>query len=425
MSKFNKLKLQLLMILALLVMTGVTLLASGSVSKDKWQMGEPIITYWAGPAPITDFAAKQMSEGGFNLAWVSARGKPKQMPLLDYYRKQLDALHKYNVRGLLALGFMRKNAKKKIYVNNLNNPRKKAELTELVKALRNHPALYGYSIKDEPGVALFQMIADIKAYILSLDPKHLVYINLLPNYAKTRQMGTTGNRVDAYKKYLDKFIEVIHPQLLCFDHYIFSVSGDTDAYFLNMSQMRAAALKNNIPFMAILQASTWVKNYKIPTCEQLRWQAYTSLAYGSQGISWYIYSYPGHDGGFAYSAGTYREKEILRKHGAVVLPGKPTPLYYFVKDELHQEFLNIAKELRPLKSISVYHAGMIPEGAVRLPEKAPFALVPALKDKPCPGFVNGHYSDHNGRWPINSYESPLEGFVVGYFRSKRQGLPML
>jgi hypothetical protein len=228
-------------------------------------------------------------------------------------------------------------------------------------------------------------------------------------------MGTTGNRVDAYKKYLDKFIEVIHPQLLCFDHYIFSVSGDTDAYFLNMSQMRAAALKNNIPFMAILQASTWVKNYKIPTCEQLRWQAYTSLAYGSQGISWYIYSYPGHDGGFAYSAGTYREKEILRKHGAVVLPGKPTPLYYFVKDELHQEFLNIAKELRPLKSISVYHAGMIPEGAVRLPEKAPFALVPALKDKPCPGFVNGHYSDHNGRWPINSYESPLEGFVVGYF----------
>jgi hypothetical protein len=85
MSKFDKSKLQLRMILALLVLTGVTLIASGSAPKEKWQMGEPIITYWAGPAPITDFAAKQMSEGGFNLAWVSARGKPKQMPLLDYY----------------------------------------------------------------------------------------------------------------------------------------------------------------------------------------------------------------------------------------------------------------------------------------------------------------------------------------------------
>ena len=402
-------------ILNFLVTAGILLCGKDTATNSKWQMGRPIINYWAGPAPITDFAAKQMAEGGFNLAWVSGRGKPRNMSYLDYYRKQLDILHKYKVRALLSPGFMRKDSKTKIYINNLTIPKKKEELTKIINALKDHPALYAYSIKDEPGVKLFSMLAEIKEYIMKLDPKHLVYINLLPNYAKNRQLGTVGNRVEAYKQYLAKYIAAVKPQLLCFDHYRFSENGDTDAYFLNMAQIRAAALRNEIPFMAILQASSWVKSYKIPTCEQLRWQAYTLLAYGGQGISWYIYSWPGHDGGFAYSAGTYREREIRRKFGPVVLPGKPTPLYYFVKDELHKEFLNIATVLQPLKSIAVYHAGMIPEGTVQLPKNAPFTFEPPVKQKACPGFVNGHFDDHNGRWPINSYEKPLEGFVIGYF----------
>ena len=404
--------LKIFVAFSLLLVTGNALWGKDG---DKWREGRPIISYWAGPAPITEFAAKQMSEGGFNLAWVSSRGKPKHISLLDYYRKQLDILHKYKVRAVLSPGFMRNDSKKKVWINNLKTPKKKKELTDVINALKNHPALYAYSIKDEPGVKLFSMLAEIKEYIMKLDPEHLVCINLFPNYAKNRQLGTIGNRVEAYEKYLDKYIERIKPQLLCYDHYRFSMNGDTDAYFLNMAQIRAAALRNKIPFMAILQASSWVKSYKIPTCEQLRWQAYTLLAYGGQGISWYVYSYPGHDGGFAYSAGTYREREIRRKFGTVILPGRPTPLYYFVKEELHKEFLNIATVLQPLKSIAVYHVGMIPEGTMQLPENAPFTIKPALKRKACPGFINGHFDDHNGRWPINSYERPLEGFVIGYF----------
>ena len=36
----------------------------------RWQVGEPIATYYAGP-DVTDPVARQMKEGGFNLVWCS------------------------------------------------------------------------------------------------------------------------------------------------------------------------------------------------------------------------------------------------------------------------------------------------------------------------------------------------------------------
>ena len=37
-----------------------------------WSVGEPIVTYWAGPE-LTDAAAQQMSEGGWNVVWCGER----------------------------------------------------------------------------------------------------------------------------------------------------------------------------------------------------------------------------------------------------------------------------------------------------------------------------------------------------------------
>ena len=44
-----------------------------------WEMGDPIVTYWAGPGfphhpeKLTERAARQLKEGGFNAAWVYTR----------------------------------------------------------------------------------------------------------------------------------------------------------------------------------------------------------------------------------------------------------------------------------------------------------------------------------------------------------------
>ena len=64
--------------------------------------------------------------------------------------------------------------------------------------------------------------------------------------------------------------------------------------------------------------------------------------------------------------------------GGIVLPsGKLTPLYPALKIYNH-EFVAIAKEVQPLRSLAVYHAGMLPQGTVPLPANAEFRFDPPI-----------------------------------------------
>ena len=341
----------------------------------RWQMGAPIVTYWAGPMPMTDAVAKQMADGGWNLVWVTRRGAAKGVDIVDHFRSQLDVLQRHGLRGVLSLGYVPRDPEK---FKALDDPETKAELDAIVEGVRKHPALYAYSLKDEPNAALFPILARMKDYLQKKDPSRLVYVNLYPIYASNKQLGTTGESAPAYREYLRQFVETFRPQLLSYDHYHFAVKGDSDkGYFLNLAEIRQAALDADIPFMAIVQACSWTVNMRIPTGEELRWLAYTTLAYGSQGISWYVYGYRGHDGAMMNLA-----------------DGSPTPLYYYAR-ELHKEFVAIATELQPLKSLAVYHVGMLPEGASPLPDDAIFRLDPPVSPK--------------------DYATSVEGFVIGYF----------
>ena len=98
---------------------------------------------------------------------------------------------------------------------------------------------------------------------------------------------------------------------------------------------------------------------RVPDGDELRYLVYTTLAYGAQGISYYVYCWPKHEGGIAQPDGT------------------PTPLYQALKS-LNREFAAIARELQPLTSLGVYHAGMQPPGAVPLPGNAPFRFDPPV-----------------------------------------------
>ncbi len=360
-----------------------------------WKMGDPIVTYWAGPMPMTDAVAAQMADGGFNLVWVTDRGLPKGGDVVEFYRHQLDILQHHGLRGILSVGGVDRDPKAP---SKLDDPKWKAELDAILKGVHGHPALYAYHIKDEPSTALFSNIARIKNYLNEKDPSTLVYVNLLPVYATNKQLGTQGDPIHAYQEYLRRFVQVVKPQLLSYDFYPFDMGlkGDRSDYFLNLALVRQAALEAHIPFLVIQQAAAWQKNQRIPTGEMLRWQAYTALAYGSQGLSWYVYSYPGHDGGMAFSEGTYRERFIAKTRGQVVLGGSPTPLYYYAK-VLHREYAAIAAQLQPLNSIAVYHAGMLPEGTHPLPPDAPFHIEPPVPQK--------DYAP----------PAPVEGWAIGYF----------
>lgn len=305
-------------------------------SAANWTIGTPIVTYWCGPA-LNDRSATQMADGGFNVVWCG--------------EKDLETAQRHGLRGQLQDGLLTPAS--------LDDANQRQKLDALIERVRRHPALYAYFITDEPSAAQFPALGRLVAYLRERDPEHMAYINLFPTYANNEQLGTKGDTVTAYRQHLREYVAAVKPDLISYDHYQFAVEGDQGQYFLNLGLIRRAAIEARRPFLNIVQACSWTPSMRVPTGDEMRYLIYTTLAYGGQGISYYIYTCAGHTGGIANA------------------DGSPTPLFEALKT-LNREFVAIARELQPLRSVGAYHAGMVPQGAEALPKDAPVSIEPAL-----------------------------------------------
>jgi len=324
-----------------------------------WQVGAPIVTYWCGPS-LTDAVAQQMAEGGFNLAWCGNE-------------KELDIAHRHGLRGQLTDGLLAPTS--------LDDPKRREQLDALIARVSKHPALYSYHLIDEPNASQFPALGKLVAYLRQRDPAHLAYINLFPTYASNEQLGTQGDVVTAYKEHLRRYVEQVKPALISYDHYQFRLNGDSEQYFLNLAMIRRAAQDAGLPFLNIVQACTWAPDaMRVPNANELRYLVYSTLAYGAQGISYYVYACANH-------------------HGSLVsLDGTPGPLYHALKS-YNREFAAIASELQPagawagqpLRSLGVYHTSMREPGCEPLPEDAPFRLDSSKSPAGPRGFLLGSF----------------------------------
>jgi len=346
-------------ITSLLIFSAATAAAAAAEAEVKdtaaWQVRTPIVTYWAGPR-LTDAVARQMKAGGWNLVWCT--------------EKELDLAQRHGLRAQLQDPLLSPAV--------LDNRAQRKKLDALLARVRNHPALYSYFITDEPSADEFPALGRLVAHLRERDPAHLAYINLFPTYANNRQLGTKGEPVTAYREYLRQYVQIVKPALVSYDHYQFATGGDTRDYFLNLAMIRRAAQEAGVPFLNIVQASSWTPIRRVPQADEMRYLVYTSLAYGAQGISYYVYSCPGHKGGMALADGT------------------PTPIYHAL-EKFNRQFVAIDRQLQPLRSLAVYHAGMTPPGAEPLPADAPLRIDPPL--------------------PTLAYQPPerVRGVLLGYF----------
>jgi hypothetical protein len=163
----------------------------------------------------------------------------------------------------------------------------------LVKRVGRHSAVFGYYLRDEPGAGIYPGLRVWVDAFQRAAPAALAYINLFPNYASLAQMNVT-----TYAEYVESYIATVQPKFISYDHYALMSDGSLrTGYFQNLEVIRAAALRHTIPFWNIVLANAHF-DYAEPTEAGLRFQLYTTLAYGGRGISYFTY--------FAPAVGNYR-----------------------------------------------------------------------------------------------------------------------
>jgi hypothetical protein len=217
----------------------------------------------------------------------------------------------------------------------------RARVSDLITQVKDHPAVYGYYLRDEPSADLFPGLATVADIVKELHPGAWPYINLFPNYATPDQLGAVN-----YEAYLDRFVATCHPTVLSYDHYaLFEGGGLRETYFANLESMRRAAVGHGLPFWNIVLTVAHF-NYREASAADLRFQVYTSLAYGARGIAYFMY--------FANPVGNYRMAPIDQF-------GHKTETWGRMRN-VNLQVAQLAPTLLKLRSDRVYHFGGVPAG---------------------------------------------------------------
>jgi len=229
---------------------------------------------------------------------------------------------------------------------NVDEQQMRSNLANLLSEVGHHPALYGIYLKDEPNTADFPGLAVAVRIMKELAPDILAYINLFPNYATPQQLGA-----ETYDEHLSQYIGIVHPDVVSYDHYALMEGGLLrDSYFANLESIRRLSNQNGLPFWNIVLSNAHF-NYREPDPAGLRFQAYTTLAYGGKGLSYFTY--------FAPATGNYRCAPVDQF-------GNRTATWDYLRN-VNLQLQALAPVVAGLKSVRVYHQGEVPIGCSPAP----------------------------------------------------------
>lgn len=241
-------------------------------------------------------------------------------------------------------------------------PEMDADPEPIVRMFMHNRMTAGYFLRDEPSVKDFPELGDRARRIAATDPKHFVYLDLFPTYALLEALG-----VKTYREYVQRSVDEIGTGFISYDHYPVTIEGLRPDYYENLEIVSSVAAENNRPFWAFALALEHGGYYPLPTREGLRYQVFSDLAYGAQGLEYFTY------------------------WGALVgFDGKRTEVYDLVK-EVNMVVQALAPVFLGAKVVSVRHTGdTIPAGTKRL-ETLPEPFTSVTSDGP--GLVVSHFTN--------------------------------
>jgi len=158
-----------------------------------------------------------------------------------------------------------------------------------VGKVKNHPALMGYFIDDEPEVNDLSTLGDIIKRIRKVDSEHFCYINLYPNWA--------WGGADKYTSRLESYAQAVDPiDFVSFDFYpLLEKNGkmyERENWYKNLEDVRQFCRSRKLEFWAFalsLAGNGEDYNHPIPDVAQLRYQQFANLSYGAQGFQYWTY----------------------------------------------------------------------------------------------------------------------------------------
>lgn len=163
---------------------------------------------------------------------------------------------------------------------------------KIVPVVKDHPALYAYSVKDEPEVWDIPWLAELRDTLAVLDPSHPTYINLYPNWAWGQ---------DAYNDNITAFADAVDVPFLSFDQYPVTQLEDgtiavREGWYRNLEEFSALARRKGKPFWAFALSESHYLGppsppafYPVPTLGHLRLQVFSDLLYGAQVIQYFTF----------------------------------------------------------------------------------------------------------------------------------------
>lgn len=203
----------------------------------KWQLKEFMISTWG--APTDEASTALFAESGFNVVMA-------HIPMLD-------TLAKYGIKSIV-MGVR----------------------PEDVAKIKDHPAVWGYFVKDEPWNQKDYDEAAAKAdAIRKVDSSLPCYVNL-------------GGPIEDHAGYLN----TVRPDFLSFDYYQWWwTSPLSKTYYSRLESYRKVALEAGLPLISWVESSSDPegehKNPDEDNPQKLRHSVYTNLAYGVKGIQWF------------------------------------------------------------------------------------------------------------------------------------------
>lgn len=286
-------------------------------------------TYAFYPPCITDLHFEWVKEAGFNI--IGQNLPPAQLDSCLILAARHDLLVRAVPYGI---------------ADTLNIPR-------FVEKYGANPYIWGFSGADEPNASRFPYLKRMQEIYHELIPEKNVFINLLPA-VEAKQLGSKD-----YRAHVEDYVRTVNPPFISFDCYPIKQTAGRGPYiddclWRTIEVVAEVSRESERRFWAFILCTAQPPLYPKQNRNFLRFQIFTALAYGAQGLSYFTYQMPDFDKG-----------KNQFSDAPIDWDGNRTDVWYMVRD-VNREVRNLEHVFLGAEVVDVSHTGPLPNATKRL-----------------------------------------------------------